>query len=164
MAYFLKQSKKKGRTYLAIYESFYNPEKKETAHKTFKSLGSVETHIKNGIKDPITYFQREVDRLNSERACKQIKKISDKSPVRYLGYFILKALMDKLDIRKNVNAFNLVNNFKYDLFDLLSALVYSRSVEPCSKLRTYNEVIPNPHICFTIYFKIYIIINIVQFI
>ena len=45
MAYFLKQSKIKGRNYLAIYESFYNPEKKETAHKTFKSLGSVETLI-----------------------------------------------------------------------------------------------------------------------
>ena len=143
MAYFLKQSKIKGRTYLAIYESFYNPEKKETAHRTLKSLGSVETLIKEGMKDPITYFQREVDKLNSERASKQIKKISDKSPVRYLGYFILKALMDKLEIRKNVSAFNLVNNFKYDLFELLSALVYSRAVEPCSKLRTYNEVIPS---------------------
>ena len=29
MAYFLKKTKLKGRTYLAIYESFYNPEKKK---------------------------------------------------------------------------------------------------------------------------------------
>lgn len=142
MAYFLKQTKKKGRTYLAIYESFYNPEKKETAHKTFKSLGSVETLMEQGYDDPITFYQREVDRLNSERSVKKIKKISDKSPVRYLGYFPLKAIMEKLDIQKYVRSFNLTNDFKYDLFELLCALVYSRAVEPCSKLRTYREIIP----------------------
>ena len=32
MAYFLKQTPLKGRTYLAIYESFYSHEKKGTAH------------------------------------------------------------------------------------------------------------------------------------
>ena len=143
MAYFLKQTKKKGRTYLAIYESFYNPEKKETAHKTFRSLGSVETLMEQGYDDPITFYQREVDRLNSERSIKKIKKISDKSPVRYLGYFPLKAIMEKLDIQKYVRHFNLTNDFKYDLFELLCALVYSRAVEPCSKLRTFREIIPS---------------------
>ena len=143
MAYFLKQTKKKGRTYLAIYESFYNPEKKETAHKTFRSLGSVETLMEQGHDDPITFYQREVDRLNSERSIKKIKKISDKSPVRYLGYFPLKAIMEKLDIQKYVRHFNLTNDFKYDLFELLCALVYSRAVEPCSKLRAFREIIPS---------------------
>lgn len=81
MAYFLKQSKIKGRNYLAIYESFYNPEKKETAHKTFKSLGSVETLIKNGLEDPITYYQKEVDKLNAER-----NQITEKS---IKGHFLI---------------------------------------------------------------------------
>jgi len=53
MAYFLKKTKLKGRTYLAIYESFYNPEKKETAHKCYKSLGSIQALIESGIEDPI---------------------------------------------------------------------------------------------------------------
>ena len=64
MAYYLKKTKLKGRTYLSIDESFYSHEKKGTAHKCFKSLGSVETHLDNGIVDPIAHFQKEVDALN----------------------------------------------------------------------------------------------------
>ena len=53
MAYFLKKTKLKNRTYLAIYESFYSHEKKGTAHKCYKSLGSVETLTAGGMADPI---------------------------------------------------------------------------------------------------------------
>ena len=56
MAYFLKQSKLKGRTYLSIVESFYHPKKKGSAHRTFKSLASVETWIEQGIEDPVAHF------------------------------------------------------------------------------------------------------------
>ena len=66
MAYFLKKSKQKNRTYLAIVESFYSPEKKGTAHRTFRSLGSVETLMKNGIEDPIAHYSREVEQLNND--------------------------------------------------------------------------------------------------
>ncbi len=41
MTYFLKQARLKGRTYLSIVESFYNPEKKGTTHRIFMSLVSV---------------------------------------------------------------------------------------------------------------------------
>ena len=53
MAYFLKKTKLKNRTYLAIYESFYSHEKKGTAHKCYKSLGSVETLTAGGMADPV---------------------------------------------------------------------------------------------------------------
>ncbi|MBM6967251.1 hypothetical protein H5998_12360, partial [Massilimicrobiota timonensis] len=56
MAYFLKQSHLKGRTYLSIVESFYSPEKHGSAHRTYKSLASVETWKKKGIDDPIAHF------------------------------------------------------------------------------------------------------------
>ena len=52
MAYFLKKINQKGRTYLSIVESFYDPKKKGTSHKSYKALGSVETNIAKGIKDP----------------------------------------------------------------------------------------------------------------
>ncbi|MCI6700753.1 MAG: hypothetical protein MR454_05095 [Solobacterium sp.] len=61
MAYFLKKNVKKGRTYLSIVNSFYSATNKDTAHKTYKSLGSVETLKKNGIEDPIAYYHKEVD-------------------------------------------------------------------------------------------------------
>ena len=142
MAYFLKQTKHKNRTYLAIYESFYNHDKKGTAHKSYESLGSIETNIKNGIADPIAYFQKKVDALNKAKNEAGVRKISDKSPNLYLGYFPLKSIMDKLKIKKFVDYFKLTNNFEYDLYDLLSSLVYARSVNPCSKNRTFHEVLP----------------------
>jgi len=142
MAYFLKQTKHKNRTYLAIYESFYNHDKKGTAHKSYESLGSIETNIKNGIADPVAYFQKKVDALNKAKNEAGVRKISDKSPNLYLGYFPLKSIMDKLKIKKFVDYFKLTNNFEYDLYDLLSSLVYARSVNPCSKNKTFHEVLP----------------------
>ncbi len=143
MAYFLKKTRLKGRTYLAIYESFYSPEKKGTAHKTYKSLGSVETHLENGMQDPIAHFQKKVDLLNKEREKDKDKKISDRSPNLYLGYFMLKSVLVKLDVQKYINFFNMTTAFEFDLFELLSSLIYARSVNPCSKNRTFHEILPS---------------------
>ena len=53
MAFFLKKSTLKGRTYLSIVESYYSPQKHGGAHRTYKSLASVETWKAKGIDDPI---------------------------------------------------------------------------------------------------------------
>ena len=143
MAYFLKKTTLNGRTYLAIYESFYSHEKKGTAHRSVKPLGSVETLKKNGIEDPISFYQQEVDGMNSKRSNEKAKKISGTSPMRYLGYFPLKALMNALDVKKYVNYFGLITDFEFDLFQMLSSLVYARAVNPCSKHRTFHEVLPS---------------------
>ena len=143
MAYYLKKTTLKSRTYLSIDESFYSHNKKGTAHKSFKSLGSVETWKENGIEDPVSHFQKEVDALNQEKAAAGVRKISDKSPNLYLGYFPLKSIMDKLKIKKYVDYFKLANDFEYDLYELLSSLIYARSVNPCSKNRTFHEVLPD---------------------
>ena len=49
MAYYLKKTRLKVRTYLSIDESFYNHEKKGTSHRCYKSLGSVETWQAKGL-------------------------------------------------------------------------------------------------------------------
>ena len=143
MAYYLKKTKLKGRTYLSIDESFYSHDKNGTAHKCYKSLGSLETHLKNGMKDPIAHFQKEVDKLNKIKKQEGVRKISDKSPILHLGYFPLKSIMDKLKIKKFVDYFKLTTSFKFDLYELLSSLVYARCVCPCSKHKTFHEVLPN---------------------
>ena len=143
MAYFLKKTTLKGRTYLAIYDSFYNHEKKGAAHKCYKSLGSVETLKKNGMEDPISFYQQEVDLLNQQRKEEGVRKISDISPTLYLGYFPLKAILEKLKIQKYVNYFHLTYDFQFDLYELISTLVYARGVCPCSKNRTFHDVLPN---------------------
>lgn len=143
MAFYLKKTKLKGRTYLSIDESFYSHEKKGTAHKCYKSLGSVETWMEKGISNPISYFQKEVDSLNQEKAAAGIRKISDVSPIRYLGYFPLKSILEKMQVKKYVDYFKLTNDFGYDLYELLSSLIYARAVLPCSKYKTFHEVLPN---------------------
>ena len=145
MAYFLKKSKVKGRTYLALYESFYNPEKKETAHRQYRALGSLESLIKSGITDPDEHFQKEIDALNKQKKEANARKISDKSPMSYLGYFPLKSILEKLKIKRYVDYFKLVNTFEYDLFELLSTLIYARGVHPCSKNKTFHDILPCLH-------------------
>ena len=143
MAYFLKQTPQKNRTYLAIYESFYSHEKKGTAHRSIKSLGSIESNKANGMADPVSYYQAEVDALNKKRNNEGVRKISDKSPLLHLGYFPLKSILDKLKIKKNVDYFKLTTDFNFDLYELISSLIYAKCVHPCSKHRTFHEVLPN---------------------
>lgn len=143
MAFYLKKTKLKGRTYLSIDESFYSHEKKGTAHRCYKSLGSVETWMANGIDDPVSHFQKEVDSLNQERSQMDVRKISDVSPILYLGYFPFKAVLNKLHIKKYVDYFHLTHDFQFDLYELLSSLIFARAVNPCSKHRTFHEVLPN---------------------
>ena len=142
MAFFLKKSTLKGRTYLSIVESYYSPQKHGGAHRTYKSLSSVETWKAKGIDDPIAYFQKEVDELNKNNKNKNSLKISDHSPELYLGYFPFISMMNKMDIKKYVDYFNLHNSFEFDLYELLSSLIYARLVNPCSKHRTFHEVLP----------------------
>ncbi len=142
MAYFLKKSTLKGRTYLSIVDSFYSHEKRGAIHRTYKSLSSVESWQAKGIADPISYFQKEVDELNSQRKLNHAPEISELSPKRFLGYFPLKSILEDLNIRKYINFFKLNTHFSFDLYDVLASLIYARAVKPCSKFKTYYEVIP----------------------
>ena len=100
------------------------PQKHGGAHRTYKSLASVETWKAKGIDDPIAYFQKEVDELNKNNKNKNSLKISDHSPELYLGYFPFISMMNKMDIKKYVDYFNLHNSFEFDLYELLSSLIY----------------------------------------
>lgn len=144
MAYFLKKQHQANNTYLAIYESFYSPDSNGTKHKCIKSLGSVTKLIEKGIDDPISFYQAEVDRMNLEKKQDNYRKISEVSPIRHLGYFPLKAIMDKLKIKPIIDLFNKYGvNFDFDLYDILTSLVYARAVCPCSKHKTFHDIIPN---------------------
>lgn len=143
MAYYLKKTKLKGRTYLSIDESFYNHEKKGTSHRCYQSLGSVETWQSKGMADPIAHFQKEVDALDRQHSKSSVRKISDHSPLLSLGYFPLKAILTRLQVKKYVDYFKLTTDFQFDLYEMLSSLIYARAVNPCSKYKTFHEVLPN---------------------
>ena len=146
MAYFLKKSNYKKGTYLQIYESFYDPERKGGAHRSYKALGYVHELQANGIDDPIAFYKEEVLKLNQElkaaKDAKKVRQISDVSPEKLIGYFPMKNINDKLSVKKYIDLMQTATDFRFSVFDLISALVYARLVHPCSKSKTYDEVIP----------------------
>lgn len=146
MAYFLKKSHYKKGTYLQIYESFYDPERKGGAHRSYKALGYVHELQAQGIDDPISYYKEEVARLNQElqaaKKAEKAKQISEESPERFIGYFPMKNINDRLSVKKYIDLMQTATDFRFNVFDMMSALVYARLVHPCSKSKTYDEVIP----------------------
>lgn len=146
MAYFLKKSNYKKGTYLQIYESFYDPERKGGAHRSYKALGYIHELQAKGIEDPITFYQEEVVKLNQElktiKNANKARQISDDSPEKLIGYFPLKNINDKLSVKKYIDLMQTATDFRFNVFDMMSSLVYARLVQPCSKSKTYDEVIP----------------------
>lgn len=142
----MKKSNYKKGTYLQIYESFYDPERKGSAHRSYKALGYVHELQAQGIVDPISYYKEEVLKLNQQRnaakAAGNAKQISDDSPEKLIGYFPMKNINDKLSVKKYIDLMQTATDFRFNVFDMISALVYARLVQPCSKSKTYDEVIP----------------------
>lgn len=146
MAYFLKKSNYKKGTYLQIYESFYDPERKAGAHRSYKALGYVHELQAQGIDDPISFYQQEVIKLNQEfqaaKAEKKARQISDDSSEKLIGYFPMKNINDRLSVKKYIDFMQSAVDFRFNVFDMMSSLVYARLVQPCSKSKTFEEVIP----------------------
>ena len=142
MAYFLKKCTKKGRVYLSIVNSFYDSKRGYSAHETYKSFGTGTELIEQGITDPIAYCEELVKKLNFENRQKEVSKISDKAPVKFAGHFLINAVINKLKIKEIVDIYSMTTNFKFDLYDLLCSLIFSRIIKPCSKYKTFNDVIP----------------------
>lgn len=149
MAYFLKKSKQQNRTYLAIYESFYSREVNGTKHKCFKNLGNIETLKANGIDDPISFYTEEVKKLNEERKLKKEteklnqKLISEVSPERYLGYFPLANILNVLDVEEHFDFMQSTRKFHFSVYGIVSSLIFARAVAPCSKYKTFHDVLPS---------------------
>lgn len=146
MAYFLKKTNNKKGTYLQIYESYYDPERKGGAHRSYKPIGYVHQLQAEGMDDPIAFYKDEVQKLNQELKKKKqdekARQISEESPEKLLGYFPLKNLCDSLRCKNYIDLMQTATGFHFNIFDMISALVYARVVHPCSKLKTYIEVIP----------------------
>lgn len=146
MSYFLKKTRNKKGTYLQIYESYYDPERKRGAHRSYKPIGYVHELQQNGMDDPVAFYSEEAQKLNREhqkrKQDEKKRQISEDSPERLLGYFPLKDLNDALGCKKYVDLMQTAASFRFNVFDMMSSLIYARAVHPCSKFRTYEEVLP----------------------
>lgn len=145
MAYFLKVSHIKKGTYLQIYESFRDKSRHCSAQKSFKSLGYLDDLIASGIDDPISFYKNEVAKMNKkvkkEKEDLAIKKI-DESPIKNLGYFLIKGVFNKLGIKFHLDLLDKIENENVSTYDYLLNMVSCRIINPCSKIKTFEEVLP----------------------
>lgn len=143
MSYFLKKSytRKKGE-YLQIYYSFYEPGK-GSRNLSFKSLGYSCDLVAQGIKDPIEYANDIVRKLNIENESKDSDLISEIPLTKHAGHFLLSNMFDYLEIDDDFNALCVNKKFHYKPSDLIRSLSYVQVVEPCSKLKAFEKVIPS---------------------
>lgn len=145
MSYFLKQTKQGSRIFLQISETTYNKITKRSSNRCYKKLGYLDALVTKEMPDPISYYNEEVRRLNKKRneqiEKEKIAKIGA-DPTRNIGYFLVKDMYNTLGIKKELEPFKYINDFSYPISSLLEALTFSRIVTPCSKLKTYNEVLP----------------------
>ena len=146
MAYFLKKTKNKKGLYLQIYESFWDPKRGHTAHRSVRAVGYEHELRESGIADPVAHFRAEVDSMNAERKAAldkaKVAEIGPEPAERHLGHFAIKAVDDALGVRGDLNYLQIPSGFRFSLADLLSSLVYARCVAPCSKSRTFHDVLP----------------------
>ena len=143
MTYFLKKStpSKRG-LYLQIYQSFYVPGK-GGRNKSFKAIGYVDDLLKQGITDPFAYAQALVNQLNREAGSKKEVLIGDASINKNLGYFLLKAMLDYLDIDTTLLLMSSNKKFQFKLSDFVRSMIYAQVVNPGSKHNAFERVFPN---------------------
>ena len=147
MAYFLKKSRNKKGLYLQIYESHWDRDRGHTVQTSVRALGYEHELRGSGIADPVAHFKAEVDEMNARRRADNVaaraRRISDATPELMLGHFPLKAVNDALGVERDLAFLQMAGGFRFSLHGLLSDLAYARAVAPCSKLRTYTEVLPH---------------------
>ena len=103
MAYFLRQEKKKKGTYLQMYDSYWDKEKKESRTKSIMAFGYAEELISDEIPDPVAYYKDVVAKKNEERAAflaEESRPRAFSSTVeKNAGHFLLHSLMAELNVK-----------------------------------------------------------------
>ena len=146
MAYFLKKTRNKKGLYLQVYESHWDPGRGHTVNRSVRAIGYERELRESGVDDPVAHFRAEVDAMNAERRAareaERAREISEEPAERHLGHFAIKAVDDALGVAEDLAWLQAPSGFRFSLAELLSSLVYARAVAPCSKSRTFHDVLP----------------------
>lgn len=147
MAYYLRQEKKKKGTYLQMYESHWDKEKKQPRSKSVMAFGYVEDLISNEIPDPVSYYTDFVAKKNEERAAALAEETRPRafaSPVEYnLGHFLLHTLLEELHVKEVIDILAAQMRFQFSVYSMIAQLIFSRIIYPCSKSKTVSAVFPH---------------------
>ena len=121
-----------------------------TTSITIEKLGNLEeVRAKAGGKDPYVWAQEYVDELNRREYEEQKEVIVRYLPAKLIkkgeqksyncGYLFLQKIYYSLGLDKICKEISSRHPFKYDLNDILSKLVYTRTLYPSSKLAANKQ-------------------------
>ena len=147
MAYYLRKEKKKKGTYLQMYESHWDKEKKQPRSKSVIAFGYVHELISDEIPDPVAYYTDFVAEKNKERAAAFTEETRPRAfvaPVEYnLGQFLLYTLLEELNVKEVIDILAAQMRFQFRIYDMIAQLIFSRIIYPCSKSKTVSSVFPH---------------------
>ena len=115
----------------------------------YENLGTIDKiKIRSGDEEPIKWLNDYVKKLNNEQKKDNLKVIIEKNTNKLIdkniqtsfnvGYLFLQDIYYKLGINKICDDISSNYQFKFDLNDILSKLIYSRILFPASKLKTLD--------------------------
>lgn len=148
----LMVSRSKNAASLYVVRSIYKPSSQSNTTEIVEKLGTeAELRKKLEGRDPYEWAREYIDGLNKlekERRrevavrCSQSELIEKNAPrLRNGGYLFLQGIYHKLGLDKICKEISGRHNFRYNLNDILSKLVYSRILTPASKLETYEDIV-----------------------
>ena len=143
MSFFLRKSIKSNGVYLQICETVYNKETKSSSNKNFKIIGYADSY-KHLYDDPIKHFEDVVKEMNLKAKEDKSLKVSSSNPVtKNIGYFLVKALFNTLNVKKDLDLMGCGFKFEKSISDFIETMVFCQIVKPSSKLKHAQEIIPS---------------------
>ena len=144
---YLRQINRPQGIYLAIQESYYDREKRQSRTRTVQSLGYLEK-LKAQYDDPVAYFTQYARELTEKNKTEKSADMAidlkstmeiGTNDVRNVGYGILKSLYKDLEIDKFWNWKTRGRKMKFSTDQITKLLTFSRALNPGSKRYTLNS-------------------------
>ena len=143
----LKITKSKNAASLYVIKDVVRNGKRTT--KIVEKLGTLEELKKNlNNEDPIEWAKNYIVDLNNQEKINTRKIIIEKSQNKLIdkekqtlyncGYLFLEKIYHQLKLNNTCNEITEKYQFKFDLNSILSNLIYTRIIEPSSKLSSYE--------------------------
>ena len=141
----IKKTKSKNfEHYSIIYDTKINGRR---TSKVYENIGNYEKlKLRAGNEDPLSWLNNYVKELNNKLSEDTLPIIIQKNPNKIIdknvqvsfnvGYLFLQDIYYKLKLNHICNTITDKYQFKFDLNDILSKLIYARILFPASKLKT----------------------------
>ena len=141
----INKTKSKNNVHYSIIQDIMKNGKRTT--KVYENIGNYEKlKLRAGNEDPISWLNNYVKELNDKLKEDTLPVIIQKNPNKIIdknvqvsfnvGYLFLQDIYYKLKLNNICNIITDKYQFKFDLNDILSKLIYARILFPASKLKT----------------------------